>query len=263
MDAPDYGQRFDGLRRLYGAEGFALLRGLHIAVIGIGGVGSWAAEALARSGVGGVTLIDYDAVCPSNANRQIHALSSSFGAKKVAVTAERLRDINPEIRCRAIEDFLTEGNHAEYLALGYDYVIDAIDSIRFKALMIHYCTRNKIPIVVTGGAGGRSDPTQVKVADLSRTYNDALAAKVRKRLRERHNFTRNPRRRFGVECVFSSEAPVYPKDDGTVCTAKPGIHGVNLDCSQGYGATSCVTATFGFVAASRAINRALRRRLGT
>ncbi len=257
----DYDTRFAGLRRLYGDARYVLLRELHICVVGLGGVGSWAVEALARSGVGHLTLIDYDEVCASNVNRQSHAISAAFGRKKVAVLAERVREINPDIDCHVIDDFLTDRNYRDYLERGYDYVIDAIDSISFKALMIYDCKRNKIPIITTGGAGGRRDPTRIRIVDLSRTCNDALAAKVRKALRDRHQFTRNPKRYFGVECVFSDEQPVYPKSDGTVCQAKPGVHGVHLDCSMGYGAMTAVTATFGLVAAGRAIDKALERRL--
>lgn len=257
----DYETRFAGLRRLYGGERFALLRELHFCVVGLGGVGSWAVESLARSGAGRLTLIDYDEVCASNVNRQSHAVTSAFGRKKIAVLSERVRDINPDIECEVIDDFLTDRNYRDYLERGYDCVIDAIDSISFKSVMIYGCRRNKIPIVTTGGAGGRCDPTKVRVADLSRTYNDALAARVRKQLRDRYNFARNPQRYFGVECVFSTEQPVYPNPDGTVDRRKPGIHGVHLDCSMGYGATSTVTATFGLVAASRALDKGLARRL--
>ena len=257
----DYETRFAGLRRLYGSERFALLRELHMCVVGLGGVGSWSVEALARSGVGRLTLIDYDEVCASNVNRQIHATTAAFGRKKIDVLAERVAQINPDIECTVVDDFLTDRNHRDLLERGYDYVIDAIDSIRYKAVMIYTCKRNKIPIITTGGAGGRRDPTKIRIVDLSRTYNDALAAKVRKQLRDEHNFTKNPKRYFGVECVFSDEQPVYPKEDGSVCPEKPGIHGVHLDCSMGYGAATAVTATFGMVAAGRAIDKALARRL--
>ncbi|GAB4359070.1 MAG: tRNA cyclic N6-threonylcarbamoyladenosine(37) synthase TcdA [Gammaproteobacteria bacterium] len=257
----DYETRFAGLRRLYGDTAFGLLRELHICVVGLGGVGSWSVEALARSGVGRLTLIDYDTVCASNVNRQSHALTRHFGRKKIEVLAERVHEINPGIECHVIDDFLTDRNNRDYLERGYDYVIDAIDSIRYKAVMIYTCKRNKIPVITTGGAGGRRDPTRIRIVDLSRTCNDALAAKVRKHLRDHFGFTRNPRRYFGVECVFSDEQPVYPKADGTVCPEKPGIHGVHLDCSMGYGAATAVTATFGMVAASRALDKALARRL--
>lgn len=250
-----YERRFGGIQRLYGREAAEFLRQRHVAVIGIGGVGSWAVEALARSGVGTITLIDNDTICETNMNRQIHTLGSTVDHAKVLTMAARVKEINPQCDCRPIDDFLTMKTMEEYLDRGYDYVIDAIDSIKFKAEMIAFCKRRKLPILVTGGAGGLSDPTAIQIADLSRTHNDPLLAKVRSRLRREYGFTRNPKRRFGVECVFSSEQQVYPKDDGSVGFEKPGIHGVSLDCRFGYGAASFVTATFGFVAVSRVLRR--------
>jgi len=253
-------ERFGGIQRLYGNAAMEIICGMHVLVVGIGGVGSWAVEALARTGVGHLTLIDDDEVAISNTNRQIHTLSSSIGQPKVSVMAERVAHINPDCRCDAVDDFLTVRNLHDYLSRGYDYVIDAIDSIKFKAAMINYCRRHEIPLVATGGAGGLTDPTQVQVADLSRTYNDPLASRVRAQLRREYGFPREPGRRFGVECVYSIQRPVYPKPNGTVCSEKPGIHGVSLDCRFGYGAASFVTATFGFVAASRALSKTLDRR---
>lgn len=256
----DYHHRFEGLERLYGREAYGMLRQLHMAVIGIGGVGSWAAEALARSGIGALTLVDYDEVAAGNVNRQIHALSDTLGQKKIEVMAERIRLINPDCEIRLVDDFLNMDNLEEILGRGYACVIDAIDSIKFKAAMIHYCRRNKIPVIATGGAGGLTDPAMIQVADLSRTHHDPLASRVRARLRERYGYSRNPKRPFGVECVFSSQQPVYPKPDGSVSHAKPGIHGVSLDCRFGYGTSVCVTASFGLLAASRAIHKILKKR---
>ena len=257
----EYEERFAGLQRLYGKEAYVLLKQLHVGVVGVGGVGSWTVEALARSGIGQITLIDYDEIAASNINRQIHALTSTFDEKKIAVMAKRVHEINPECRVHAIDDFINMENMQSLLECGYDCVVDAIDSIKFKAAMINYCRRNKIPIIATGGAGGLSDPTMIKVDDLSRTYNDPLAAKVRRQLRDEYGFTRNTKRTFGVECVFSSQQQVYPKADGTVSHEKPGIHGVSLDCRFGYGTSGTVTATFGFVAAARAINKILKKRV--
>ncbi|MFV2055392.1 MAG: tRNA cyclic N6-threonylcarbamoyladenosine(37) synthase TcdA [Thiohalomonadales bacterium] len=264
LDMPtEYQQRFSGLQRLYGRQAYALLADIHIAVIGLGGVGSWAVESLARSGIGKLTLIDYDDIAASNINRQIQALSDTIGQKKSRVLEQRIRQINPQIECRIIDDYITEKNHRDFLATQhhYDYVIDAIDSIQFKALMIYCCRRNKIPIVTTGGAGGVIDPSSIRIADLSKTYNDALASKVRKRLRSEFGFPRNAKRSFRVECVYSIDQKAYPKSDGTVSFAKPGIHGVHLDCEFGYGAVSFVTATFGMLAASRAVNKSIKKRL--
>jgi len=143
-----------------------------------------------------------------------------------------------------------------------DYVVDAIDSIKFKSALIYFCKRNKVPVITTGGAGGVTDPESIQVKDLSRTFNDALAANVRSQLRNEYNFTKNTKRYFGVECVFSDQQKLYPNPEtGTVSTNKPGIHGVHLDCRFGYGSISFVTASFGFIAASRVINKTLKKRL--
>lgn len=253
--------RFAAIRRLYGDQGAHLIHQLHICVVGVGGVGSWAVEALARSGVGTLTLIDDDTIALSNVNRQIHTLDSTVGRPKVAVMAERIRDINPACTVHAVGDFLTLQTLPQYIRRerGYDYVIDAIDSIKFKSALIHHCRRHKIPVIMTGGAGGRTDPTKIQIADLSQTHHDALAAKVRAQLRSDYGFP-PAGKRMGVECVFSSQQPLYPKADGTVCHEKPGIHGVSLDCRFGYGSATFITATFGFFAVARAIEKALRRR---
>lgn len=229
-------------------------------MVGIGGVGSWAVEALARNGVGHITIIDPDDVAVSNTNRQLHACVDTLDLPKVAVMRERVLAINPDCYCDAVDDYLVENNMERYLTDDFDYIIDAIDSIRFKAAMINFCNRRRTKIITTGGAGGRTDPLKVGVADLSRTWNDALAAKVRQRLRSNFGFSKNPKRRFGIECVFSSEQPLYPADDGSVTHAKPGVAGATLDCEQGYGSVGFVTGVFGLVAASRAVNKSLDRR---
>jgi len=256
----DYETRFSGIGRLYGIENAKRINQFHICVIGIGGVGSWVAEALVRSGISEITLIDNDEVALSNTNRQIHTLDNTIGNQKVKAMAERLLLINPDLKCHLIDDYITVKTYESYLSNGYDYVVDAIDSIKFKSLIIQYCKRNKIPVITTGGAGGLTDPSQVVVADLSKTYNDALAAKVRSQLRQEFGFTKNTKRRFGVDCVFSPQQQKYPKPDGSVSHEKPGIHGVSLDCRFGYGASACVTATFGFVAAARVIDKLLSKK---
>ncbi len=261
MSSTDYDVRFGGIQRLYGSAAQQIVREMHIFVAGVGGVGSWAVEALARTGVGKLTFIDGDTVDVGNSNRQLHTLTSTFDQPKVAVMAERVRQINPDCQVNAIHQYLNMENMVGHLEGGYDYVIDALDSIQFKSTMIAWCKRNKVPIIATGGAGGLTDPTLIQVADLSKTFNDPLAAKVRSRLRSDFNFTRNAKRNFGVECVFSSQQQVYPKEDGTVSHEKPGIHGVSLDCRFGYGSATFVTASFGFMAASRAINKTLKKRL--
>ena len=203
--------RFAGVARLYGDEGLQRLGNAHVAVVGIGGVGSWAAEALARSGVGEITLFDLDDVCVSNTNRQAHALEGQVGRLKVEVMAERLRAINPKITVHAVADFVTRETMAEYITEQMDAVIDCIDSVMAKAALIAWCRRRKIAIVTTGGAGGQIDPTQIQVGDLNKTFNDPLASRVRSTLRRDYNFSRNTSRNYGVPCVFSSEQLRYPK----------------------------------------------------
>jgi tRNA A37 threonylcarbamoyladenosine dehydratase len=255
-----YSERFGGIARLYGAAGAEVLRQAHICVVGVGGVGSWAVEALARTGVGAITLIDHDDISATNMNRQLHTLSSTIGRPKVGEMAARVMAINPECQCHAVDDLLTETTLEKYLSREFDYVIDAIDSIRHKAAMIYYCRRNKIPIITTGGAGGLSDPTSIQIIDLSRTYNDPLASKVRSKLRSQYGFSKNPKRRFGVECVFSPQQHHYPKADGTVCPRKPGVKGVTLDCNLGYGSATMITASFGFAAVARVVNKLIEKR---
>lgn len=254
--------RFAAVARLYGAAGYRVIRGLALGVVGLGGVGSWAAEALARSGVARLRLIDPDDVAPSNVNRQLHALDGSFGQPKVAVMAARVAAIHPGCVVEALDEPLTTATLERHLA-DLDGVIDAIDAIRFKAALIQFCRRRKIPVLTTGGAGGLTDPTAIAVADLSRTWNDPLAAKVRARLRSEFGWTKNPKRRFGVECVYSTEQPLYPRPDGSVSQRKPGVHGTTLDCDSGYGSVVTVTATFGLVAAARLLNRLVARHAAT
>ncbi|MEP6484225.1 MAG: tRNA threonylcarbamoyladenosine dehydratase [Rudaea sp.] len=252
-------ERFAGIDRLYGAGSVAKLSTRHVAVVGLGGVGSWAAEALARSGVGKITLIDADDVCVSNTNRQSHALEGEYGRVKVDVVAQRLRAINPSIEIHRVVEFVTVKNLPELFDRDFDAVIDACDALRVKVEMIAFCKRRKIPIVVSGSAGGRSDPTLITARDLTRTEHDILLGLVRRRLRDDFGWTRNPKRYFGVQAVFSRENVNYPQADGTVCkTRAPDAEtGLKLDCGGGLGAAMHVTATFGMVAASRVIDRLL------
>lgn len=260
MATDDYSQRFGGIRRLYGDAAAQTLRHSHFCVVGIGGVGSWVVEALARTGVGAITFIDHDDISITNTNRQLHTLGTTFERSKSEVMAERVAAINPGCRVDAIDDLLSETNIGKYIRHDFDYVIDAIDSIRHKAALLHYCRRNKIPVITTGGAGGITDPTRIQIADLSRTHNDPLAAKVRARLRSVYGWSRNPKSRFGVDCVFSTEQHKYPREDGSVSQCKPGVAGATLDCNLGYGSATFVTASFGFVAVSRAIDKLLARK---
>lgn len=255
----DYEFRFGGIRRLYGARAARHFRHAHVVVVGVGGVGSWAVEALARAGIGKLTLIDLDDVCVSNINRQLHALDGTIGRPKVDVLAERCRAIHPGIDVVADTAFVTPSNLAERIPEDADHVIDAIDSVVAKAALIAWCKRRKLGLTVTGAAGGQTDPTRIKVADLTRTEHDPLLAKVRSRLRRDFGFSRNPKRRYSVECVYSDEQLVYPGSDGEVCLQKPGQgEATRLDCASGFGAATFVTGSFGFVAASRTLARLAR-----
>lgn len=260
MTADDYPFRFGGIERLYGRRALTAFRDSHIAVVGLGGVGSWAAEALTRSGIGTLTLIDMDDICVSNTNRQLHALTGQYGRTKTDAMADRLRAINPQADIRVHFGFLTLKNVQELIADDMTGVVDAIDSIKAKAALIAHCQRRKIPIICSGGAGGQMDPTQIQVADLSKTTQDPLLAKVRNLLRREYGFSRNPKRRFGIEAVYSLEQLTYPAPDGEVCLQKPVTEGpVRLDCASGFGAASPVTASFGLFAASRLLNRIARK----
>ncbi len=250
IDEPDYARRFGGIARLYGAQALGRLDSAHVCVIGVGGVGSWAAEALARSGVGGLTLIDLDHVAESNINRQVHALEATLGQAKIAAMRERLLQINPRAHIDVIEDFVTPRNACAYIH-GFDVVIDAIDNVRAKVAVAFACRTAGIPLVMAGGAGGKTDPSRIVVGDLSRTEQDPLLAKVRQRLRAEHGFPRDPKRPFRIEAVYSTEPLRYP--DAT-CDQGGGPQG--LACA-GYGSSMAVTASVGLFAAARVIEKLL------
>jgi tRNA A37 threonylcarbamoyladenosine dehydratase len=250
----DFNRRFGGIARLYGQSGLAAFTRAHIAVIGIGGVGSWAVEALARSGIGALSLFDLDHIAESNANRQLPALEGEFGRAKVIAMAERVRLINPGCRITTFETFIEVDNTELITTGGFDFVIDCIDSFRIKAAMIAACRRNKIPIVTIGGAGGQVDPTRIRLADLSRTEHDPLLSKTRKLLRRKFGFSSNPKRRFDVPAVYSSEQQVYPTVEGAVCMDKPTAVEGSLNCG-GYGSAMTVTASFAMAAVSQVLGR--------
>lgn len=247
--------RFGGIRRLYGTEGETRLRHARVCIIGLGGVGSWAVEALARTGVGSLSLVDLDDVCISNVNRQLHAVTGEFGKPKVEVMAARVRLINPDCAVQVEQLLFTAGTNEQILAPKFDCVLDAIDSRAMKALLIARCREKGIPIVTTGGAGGRRDPTAIRVDDLARATHDGLLANVRKLLRGEYHFPRDPKQDFDVRCVFSTEPQVFPASDGGVCDARePGAR-LRLDCSSGYGTATFVTGTFGFAAAAEVVKQ--------
>ena len=260
MNGGAYQDRFGGIGRLYGQSALETLQEAHVCVVGIGGVGSWAAEALARTGIGAITLIDMDDICVTNTNRQVHTHVNTVGELKVEAMAERIRAINPECNVTPVMDFITRDNMPKYLTNDLDFVVDCIDSVASKAAMIGYCARNKIKIITTGAAGGQLDPTMVTVGDLNKTFNDPLARKVRSMLRRHYGFSRNPKRTYSVPCVYSQEQLKYPKPDGSVCQQKSVMEGsTRLDCASGFGAATMVTATFGFAAASKVIEKLLAK----
>lgn len=248
-DSADIARRFGGIGRLYGRAALARFQSANICVVGIGGVGSWAAEALARSAIGRITLIDLDMIAESNVNRQIHALGDEFGKAKTGAMAERILAINPECKVLGIEDFVTPENLEATLGGGFDYIIDAIDQVRTKAAMIDWCKRRAIPLITAGGAGGQIDPTRIEVADLSRTVQDPLLSRVRSLLRKEYGFTRDSKKKFGVPAVFSSE-PLRDPENTAACDAPPTLSGLNC---AGFGSSVCITATFGLFAAGEAL----------
>ena len=255
-------ERFGGIDRLYGIGALARFTEAHVCVVGIGGVGSWVVESLVRSGVGRLTLIDADDLCVSNSNRQLPALDGQFGRAKVSAMAERCRAINPRVEVNEVADFLTPSNHQDLLGIGFDLVIDACDSFRSKVEMIAWCRRNKQPIITVGSAGGRTDPTQVRVRDLSRTEHDAMLSLIRKKLRGEFNFPKNRDRYFGVPAIYSLENVRYPQADGSVCGVRPQVAGdaaLKLDCGAGLGAATHITGAFAFAAVGRALETLLKR----
>lgn len=197
----EYAARFGGIARLYGAGGLEKLRSAHVCVVGIGGVGSWTAEALTRSGLGKLTLVDLDEICLTNTNRQIHALEDSIGKTKVQEMAERIRRINPDCAVKTRVEFFTEQTAARILKTRCDYLVDAIDGLSNKCLMIAQCRERDIPIITCGAAGGRRDGTAVRVADLNRAKYDKLLFKVRKQLRQRHGFPRGTKNSMWPACI--------------------------------------------------------------
>ncbi len=258
----DFEFRFGGIVRLFGADALARLRAAHVCVVGLGGIGSWTVEALARSGLGRLTLVDLDEVCVSNVNRQLHALDAEVGRAKGEVMADRVRGINPECAVRAVLEFFTESNAASLLETRYDYVVDAIDSLANKCRLIALCRDRQIPIVTCGGAGGRRDPTQIRVADLGLVTHDRLLQKTRDVLRKDFDFPRGEKK-FGVEAVYSPEPPVYPARNGGVGAQRgPGAGAsLKLNCDSGFGTATFVTGTFGFAAAAHVVQRLAKGRI--
>ncbi|PXX43192.1 tRNA cyclic N6-threonylcarbamoyladenosine(37) synthase TcdA [Undibacterium pigrum] len=256
----DFERRFGGIARLYGAAGLERFKQAHVCVIGVGGVGSWVVEALARSAIGRITMIDLDNVAESNINRQIQANTDTVGKAKVTALAERIALINPYCKVNEVEDFVTPDNLDAMLGQpGFDYVIDAIDNVKAKTALIAYCRLHAIPLITIGAAGGQTDPGKIEIRDLSRTEQEPLLALVRKRLRQNHGFPRGAKSKFGIDAVFSMEALSVPEtaeacavgaDAGT--NASGGVTGLNC---AGFGSSIVVTASFGLMAAAQVLRK--------
>ncbi|MGB1009205.1 MAG: tRNA cyclic N6-threonylcarbamoyladenosine(37) synthase TcdA [Thiolinea sp.] len=256
----DFQRRFGGIARTYGTAKLERFMQAHVCVIGVGGVGSWAVEALARSGVGQLTLIDLDNVAESNINRQLPALSSTVGMAKIEVLHQRIVEINPGCKVNLIEDFIDTDNIPQLINSEtehrYDYVLDCIDNFRLKAAMIAHCKRHKIPVITVGGAGGQCDPTKIRLTDLTRSQHDPLLSRVRKQLRQEYGFSRNPKRRFDVACVWSEEQMVFPDINGGVTRERPETAPAEgLSCAGGIGSVMSVTAGFALFAVSHVLNK--------
>jgi len=252
----DYTRRFGGIARLYGTAALGQFAQSHVCVVGIGGVGSWVVEALARSGIGTLTLIDLDNVAESNVNRQIHALDGQFGRPKVDAMAERVRAINPDCNVITREVFVELENLPQLVIPDYDFLVDCIDAFKVKAALIAHCRRNRIRLITVGGAGGQTDPLKIRLTDLYKTQHDPLLAKTRKLLRKEYGFPKNPKRCFDVPCVYSDEQQVYPDGSGEICQNKPaaGGAGSGLNCG-GFGSSMAVTSTFAMVATAHVLKK--------
>jgi tRNA A37 threonylcarbamoyladenosine dehydratase len=260
VEQVDFERRFGGIARLYGQPALERFRAAHVCVIGVGGVGSWIVEALARSAVGALTLIDLDNVAESNINRQIQALSSTIGQAKIDALAERIALINPYCKLTLVEDFITPDNLAQMIgghapgAARYDYVVDAIDSAKAKAALIAYCRDHQVALITIGGAGGQTDPTKIAVRDLAKTEQEPLLKRVRKLLRQNYGFPRGEKNKFNVDAVFSMEPLRFPEDEAncSLDADQRSITGINC---AGFGSSVVVTASFGMVAAAHLLRK--------
>ncbi len=258
-------RRFDRMGRLVGDPGMQKIMNSHVMVIGVGGVGSWAAESLARSGVGRITLVDFDEICITNTNRQLHALTGLLGQKKAQVLTDRLRKINPQARFDALPIFYSEENCTQIFAERPDYVLDCIDNLTAKSHLISFCRQQGIPLIVSTGAAARLDPSMIQVADLAKSHTDPMAQQLRKILRTKHEFPRDED--FGVPCVFSDEEPMLPVElhydhgQGFKCVCPQGQNDLH-SCDKRnriYGTASFVTGSFGFHMASWVIRQILQK----
>jgi len=266
-EAADSARRFGGLDRLYGAGAATRLRAAHVAVVGLGGVGSWTVEALARSGIGALTLIDLDHISESNVNRQIHALTETLGQSKALAMAERVTAINPDCAITVVDDFVTPDNVAEVLADRYTAIVDCADQAAAKIAMILHARGVKTPLILCGGAGGKTDPLALRAGDLSEAVNDALLAKLRNTLRRHHGYPRNVDThnkalkrvpKMGVRALWFDQQVVLPDAWQSDAPTPAGMAPQGLSCA-GYGSVVTVTASMGLAAANLALQLALRQ----
>ncbi len=251
----DYLQRFGGLGRLYGSAALPRLQAAHVCVIGVGGVGSWVVEGLVRSGIGAITMVDLDDVCVTNVNRQLPALDGNLGRPKVAALAERVKLINPGCSVTTIAEYFTAQTAEQLLATRYSWVVDCIDLMSNKALVIAECTKRGQPVVTVGSAGGRRDATRIKVSDLGDSHGDELLRQVRKKLRRDYGFAKGENNHYGIPCVSTQEQPVYPWADGTCSTEQEEGSVLRLDCATGFGTAVFITGAFGFAAAGEVVRQ--------
>ena len=249
--------RFGGVERLYGKKDFAKIQKAHVCVVGVGGVGSWVVEALARTGIGELTMIDYDEVCVSNTNRQIQAMEGNIGKLKVEVLKERLLKINPHLKLNLLVERMEANNAESLIREDYDVVVDAIDRVGHKIAILLECKKKKLPVIVSGGAAGRKNPSKVVLADLRDAHGDPLLFQMRRRLRTTYRYPRPPNK-MKVMCVFSSEHVTQAQIER--CEVDETKGSKPLDCGQGLGTATFITGTFGFLAASYCIDTILKKK---
>lgn len=258
----DFQDRFGGVGRLFGQEGLERLRAAHVCVIGVGGVGSWTVEGLARSGLGALTLIDLDDVCVTNVNRQLPALDGEIGRSKVDVLADRVKLINPACRVTKVVEFFTKASAERILTPDFDYVVDAIDGLSNKAMLLAECKRLRRRVITVGGAGGKRDATAIQSGDLGESCGDGLLKLVRRKLRTDHGYeigTPRGKMHFDIRCVWSSEKPVFPWADGTCQAEAEPDSNLKLDCETGFGTAVFVTGAFGLAVAGEVVREIVQK----
>lgn len=260
----DYLFRFGGISRLYGLQGLRKIAQSRVLIIGLGGVGSWVVEAIARTGFNHIVLVDLDDVCASNTNRQIQATQANIGKAKAQALKERILEINPESKVETVIDFYNSETADQILSGKIDFLFDCIDSIDKKAHLIHQCHTRKIPLITCGGVGGKKDPSMIRISDLSQSENDPLLKQLKKNLRKIYLFPAADKK-MKVNCVYSIENAVFPSPDGEFCLTKAdqknleiqNSQSLKLDCRSGYGAASFLSGSVGFTMVSFAVHQML------